>query len=211
MSNTGQWGAGVRVPSPGWMDVPAELTGDALDAWVGASTASLRELWAADWREGFADEVAHLLRQAATRPRDGKILDLLHWPIPGPVVVRVSVRVLPSMPLSNWVQEGFEIDAFDSSDLGPGVRCIARADVPDGEQHRTAITAHYVFDDGTHMVQVEVEPTLIELFSHALVELSRLLSGLQVRRGDGAPFVPRPVPGLTLAEVDTFSGNNNGF
>lgn len=207
---TGEWGVGVQLRSAAWMDVPAGLAGDGLDEWVDVSLAGLREHLGAQWRDDHDDEVRAMLRAAATRPRDGKILDLLFWPVAGPVVVRVGFRVLPHTPLSAWIDDGFEVDAFDSAPMGPGVRCIATADVVDGATQRTAITAQYVFDDGTNTVQVEVEPTLIELFSYVSLDIVALLGGLQVRRPDGDRFVPTPVEGYTLDEVDKFVGNSNG-
>lgn len=199
------WIARARPTSPGWIRVPAGLSGAAVDAWVAESLSGLQEQWGPEWRDEDTDQSAELLRRAVLERTEDKVLDLLFWPFARPVVVRVNVRVYPSIPLASWIDEGFEIDGFDSADMGPAVRCITQADVEVDGQQKRLITAHFVFDDGSFQVQVEVEPTFVELYAHVAFELVNLVAGLEVSTREGDRFVPRPAPGYTLADVDTFT------
>lgn len=202
-----QWRAAVRPTSPGWIRVPSHLSAKKVDVWAEKTLALLHEQWGEEWRAEDDHESVELLRAAAHGRAEDKALDMLYWPFARPIVVRLNVRVYPTIPLTSWLDEGFEIDAFDTAEMGPAVRCLAQAGAEVGGKQATLVTSHFVFDDGTHQVQVEVEPTLIEMYSQVAFELVSLVAGLKVQNvGTGEPFVPRPVPGYTLADVDTFTG-----
>lgn len=200
-----QWRASVHPSSPGWLEVPRGLNDGDADQWVEESLIALQSQWGGQWRPEDDQPSRQLLRNAALDRTDDKVLDLVYWPFARPVFVRVTVGLHPAIPLSSWLDEGFELDGFDNAELGPAVRCISEADTEVSGKTKRIITVHFVFDDGDRQVQVVVEPTFIELYSQVAFEVVDLVGGLQVTRGDGHPFTPRPAPGYTLAEVDTFS------
>lgn len=203
------WRAAVRPTSPGWIRVPSGLDGQHTESWAEETLADLHRQWGDQWRPQDDQESLHLLRRAAQDRGRDKVLDLLYWPFARPVLVRTNVRIHPSIPLTSWLEEGFEIDGFDHAAMGPAVRCIAQADTEVLGEQKQLITAHFVFDDGDLQVQVEVEPTFIELYSHVSFEVVNLVAGLDVRRGDGEPFVPRPAAGYTQAPIDTFTATDD--
>lgn len=201
-----EWMASVWPASPGWITVPAGLSERQADAWVEHSLSELRDQWDDQWPSNEEQEGRNLLRAAVRRRTDDEILVLMFWPYPHPIAVRLNVRAFPSMPLTTWVDEGFEIDGFDGAALGPGVRCIAQTDADIAGEQRRVITAQFLFDDGEFQLQVEVEPTFVELYSHLSVEIASLVESLEIRRSAGVPFTPRAVPGYNLPLMDTLDG-----
>lgn len=204
------WSASVSPSTAGWFTIPPALDHAEVEAWVAASVAALHERFGEEWHVEDDQSCRELLRTAALDRAPDKVLDLIFWPTVGPVAVRLNVRVYPSTPVSEWLDAGFEVDAFDHAALGPGVRCIAEGEAEiAGARHRL-ITTQFVFDDATHQVQVEIEPTLLELYSLAAVDIVDVVCRLEVARPDEEPFRSRPVPGYTLEDVDTFSGILDG-
>lgn len=202
-----EWSVTVMPGHPGWIDVPVGLTGGHLDAWVDDAMGRLRQEWASQWHDESAAEVRQLLVSAAVARAPAAVLDLLYWPFPRPFVVRMSVLLGRSTPLSAWRDAGFEVDAFDSAKIGPGVRCIAMGETRDEARH-PLITVHFVFDDGERTLQLTVEPVLLELYAQVWPALLSVVCSVEVDREDGRPFVPRPVSGYTLSDDDRFARTN---
>lgn len=206
---TAEWTVSAPAPTPGWVLVPTGLMGERVDAWAAESLAALREPGApgSEWGDDLLPQAQETLVSAAKNRGTDKLLELLCWPLPVPVAVRVGVQVGPSRPVASWIDAGFEVDSFDSAESGPGVRCIAMKDCEIDGQQRALITTHYRFDDGHNMVLVVIEPTLLQLYNLALPSTLALVNDLEVRDPNGRFFVPLAQDGYTLPDEDRFVGS----
>lgn len=176
---------------PGWLLVPEGLTEESGDRWVEQALGDLVSAWDEPVDDEAGKAVAAMLHASLVDRGDAPfVFDV--WPIRAPFRSRVRVHALVSGEATDWEALGYDVTTYDTSALGPGLRCVGVGEA--AVEGGTIETVEWwaTFDDGDMTIAVHVESTPTLLFDRMLAGLYGLTDSLEAVRADGAPFRALP-------------------
>lgn len=184
------------------MPIPQSLSSEESGQWLAEQREALRSDWGEAWTteaDDLADDV--LSATLASRPGDA-IIDLIFWSPELLLPARVSVRVEAAVSAATWEAQGFEVDAYNSSTLGPGLQCIIQRDLPEADGPRSVTQVSYVFTEDEESVVVTAGPTATMVFAVMMPGLHNLLATIEAQHESGHVFSAQTVPGYSVPDAE---------
>lgn len=183
------WSVDVDISEPGWLAVPRDLHGQALEAWVAEQKAELGRNWEQEWLPKPQAMVEEMLRTAA-RDRDPQdVIAFMVWPVKGqPIAVRVHIGFADSVDIAQVVAgANVEVLPVRSEALGPGLHLSEIAHVPEFGTAMAQSLLIFQDSDGAALV-IAVEPTTVELLAAISRGLQDILDSMRAVDGQGRAF-----------------------
>lgn len=170
-----------------WAVVPAPDELDRRASWGPVVADAVRSRWTATEVERSSralDEVVEALQR--TRPA-GALADLVTWPMPSPLPLRVTFLAAADAASTDWEAHGYESTPYLHGPFGEGVQ-HARRTPPELGPGVESVDAVIVFDRGDLSLVVRMHPCPLVMYVASAAMIAELIDASELTDASGAPF-----------------------